>query len=65
MAQLTDKQYVDAGGGECPYCASLDLDAGVMENDYTTAWQKVKCLKCGKVWGDIYSLVGYEELEDY
>ena len=50
------KKYLARGGVSCPFCGSLELDAQHFETDCQRAYQKVKCLSCGRRWHDGYTL---------
>ena len=57
--QMTDKEYVRANGGVCPYCGSADLDWGGFDFEGEYFFQKVVCQACDKEWGDRYIMNGY------
>lgn len=42
----------------CPFCGSDDIEGDRMEIMGTSAYQPIKCNKCGKKWDDIYKLTG-------
>jgi len=47
----------------CPFCNSDNVEAGYLETDGNSAWQRITCLDCRKEWNDLYDLVGYEEIK--
>ena len=60
LPPMTDSEYVEGGGGKCPFCRGEDIEGidGV-EIDSGTAWQRVYCAGCERTWQDSYRLVGY------
>lgn len=62
MTQLTDQEYVNKGGGCCPYCQSANIEGDSIDIDANIAWQEVRCLDCEQIWHDVYKLIGYEEI---
>lgn len=63
MSNMTNEQYVAAGGCKCPVCGSESITGGPVEVDAGTAWQPITCGDCHANWNDVYNLVGYAELE--
>lgn len=65
MRKLTSaakRKYVERAYGKCPYCQSEDITGCSVEIDGNGAWQEVCCDSCGRRWGDLYRLVGIEEI---
>lgn len=60
---LTDKQYVDSCGSQCPNCHKDTLEGDSWSAEGDCATQEVSCLTCGATWLDVYNLVGYTDLE--
>ena len=60
---LTDKAYVQAGGGICPFCTSTSITGEPIEVDGNGAFQNVSCEDCNGVWMDKYQLTGYLVVE--
>lgn len=56
--------YLDKHGQRCPQCGSYDIEAHSIEVDSVTALQEVTCNSCGAAWNDLYSLQGFELLEE-
>jgi hypothetical protein len=54
-------EYLEAGGSFCPFCRASDITGGSMDFDSGSIEQKITCEVCGKVWFDVYRLVGVEE----
>ena len=57
--RMTDKQYVDIRGIQCPHCHSENISGNTIEVDAGEATQEVGCDDCGATWLDAYKLVGY------
>ncbi len=46
----------------CPWCGSEDLSFNAPHNrEHDTVTQLMKCLKCKRLWKDIYRLDGIEQ----
>jgi formate dehydrogenase maturation protein FdhE len=58
-----EKEYLEGGGGRCPFCGSPNIVGDHIEVDGSTAWQEVSCNACEKRWHDVYNLVGAQEIE--
>lgn len=58
----TADKYAEAHGAFCPACQSSDIEGGTFEADNNYAWRRVKCLRCGASWNDVYKLTGYNNL---
>ncbi len=43
-------------GALCPFCGSDDLSA--KSSDFDGCYLIVTCLSCGKIWSDIYKIIG-------
>ncbi len=59
---LSNDQYVEKIGAECPNCHSENLSMGKMQTDADFAWMEVECLDCKALRNDVYNLVGYSSL---
>ena len=59
--KLSQTDYVNRGGGECPWCGSIDLQGHEHLFDEDTAELEVTCDLCGKAWTEEYKLSGYRE----
>jgi len=56
------EEYISAGGTNCPYCGSTDIDGnGVDFDDNEEATEEVECNQCKKRWIDTYELTGFME----
>ena len=50
-------EYINSGGLTCYYCGDNDIDSTEIPHfEGLEIRQEVHCLKCGKVWTDIYKL---------
>jgi hypothetical protein len=56
---MTDAEYLEEGGGLCPYCRSNQLEASDENFDGTTCEVVVRCHSCTETWFDHYELTGY------
>lgn len=63
---MTDEEYVEKVGCECPVkaCGSTDIVGGETEMGGNYATQEVSCNACGATWFDVYKLIGYDQLCD-
>jgi hypothetical protein len=61
---MTQQEYLSYKGVRCPFCESINLDAGDVETDAGGASQPVTCKDCGEEWVDQYKLVGYDKDPD-
>ncbi len=64
MPELTDKQYVEAGGNKCPNCLSENVEntgAAQTANDYR--WRLMRCRGGKSTWNKNYVLAGYSALD--
>lgn len=61
---MDEKEYVERGGAECPFCYSDSIETGSKSFETTMLFWSMTCLTCGKTWDDRYELVGYESVED-
>lgn len=54
-------QYLDCGGGKCPWCGSTDIE-GTGESNSDADWHnnEIICNVCGAVWLDIYTISGVQ-----
>lgn len=64
MTPLSSIEYVQIGGVRCPFCADDDIEGKSLNVDQGGASQKIGCNACGKIWWDLYTLTGYEPIED-
>lgn len=60
---LTSKQYVESSGVKCPNCEDTDLSSDDMDFGGSEVIVNIVCENCGAYWVDVYSLVGYDNLE--
>ena len=59
--RLSDAEYVNGGGSNCPYCGSLHIEGVAGVNvEGGMALQEIRCLDCDSAWQDIYRLIGYQ-----
>jgi len=64
MKPMTDREYVRQSGRKCPACRSIAIDGTCrIDIDGNGASQKVVCADCDASWIDLYSLIGYVDLE--
>ena len=57
---MTDEEFVRSGGNLCPFCWSenISCEGHMYENG-----QKTVCEECGKVWYELYKLIGWEGID--
>ena len=61
---LTNAEFVSHAGTRCPACVSEDIrTTDNVQIDDGSAWQDVECIDCHAEWQDVYSLVGYDNLD--
>lgn len=60
---MTQEEYLEHSGTQCPMCRCSELEAGHPEVDCTSAWTKTTCLTCGVSFREVFILAFYE-LED-
>ena len=53
-------QYLSNNGAMCPFCQSDDIEGDTLQSD-GDVWQNVRCLDCGRVWQDIYTLTAIDQ----
>lgn len=53
------RQFVEAGGTQCPQCRSSDLDCGAVQLDELCAYQEICCRNCQLKFFAVYRLAGY------
>jgi len=63
---LSEDDYFDGGGVQCPVCGGFHCVKAEkdFEGERPELTQTVSCFRCGAIWQDKYSLVGYEDLRD-
>lgn len=60
---MTNQEYAECGGNQCPHCRSDDVEASRnVEVDVGYASQLIQCNSCKAEWWDNYILVGYEDV---
>ena len=59
MTIMTEKEYVESGGAECPFCRGGDIGGDDLEWFDGAMSQEMHCLHCGARWLDKYDLVGF------
>jgi len=57
-------KYVRLGFGACPQCGSQTLAHGEVEMVGRSAYEDVRCQACGARWNNLYTLTGFEIVED-
>lgn len=59
---MTQKAYLKARGGTCPFCRSGDITGEFIDVDDSSCTQEVSCGACEGRWYDIYKLTGYDTI---
>ena len=66
MARMSDDEFVETGGGSCPYCRSKNTCAQEqIQGEGDEANRMAECHDCGRVWCECYILVGYVSEEEF
>lgn len=58
------KEYVENGGGFCPFCKSEKTRGYTGDFIDEHAFQKMQCFSCFKQWTDIFTLSDVEPKEE-
>ena len=58
---MSNEEYLEAGGNECPFCGSRDIAGGPFASDCDYAWRSVDCNTCEKSWTENFKMTGYEK----
>jgi len=61
--RLSQTDYVNRGGRECPWCGSGDLEGHNGSFNCDSATLEVGCLSCDRYWTAEYQLLGYREIK--
>lgn len=61
-AVMTDEEYVETGGLQCPYCRSDEIAGQSFDGEGRHVWSEVHCNECKADWVDIYTLASFEKL---
>lgn len=62
MYKDLEKEYIKAGGTQCPFCKSSSITGKGFETDGGDVWQEIECEACGMSWLDCYVLKGIEAI---
>lgn len=70
--EMTDARFVYEGGVMCPFCRSINIENcdapkindGKIVQEGNTIFQEVECYDCGRIWAEIYQLIGWESMEE-
>jgi hypothetical protein len=60
MIALSQEEYVDAQGLQCPYCQVFDTELINDDPCRTDLSNHVRCCACGKTWFELLKVVGWE-----
>ena len=60
------RTYMHHNGAMCPICNGRDFDAGSLQIDGSTVWQKISCTNpdCEAEWTDVYKL-NHVDIDSY
>jgi hypothetical protein len=61
---LSPKEYAERQGAVCPVCGSKNIVAGNGETRSDIRTENIDCNGCGASWTDIFTLSGYDNLEE-
>jgi hypothetical protein len=56
LTEAQKKEYVEDGGGYCPYCKSHSYEGGSLDFEAGGIYQSMHCVECGETWVDAYHL---------
>ena len=63
MQFMTETEYVKSEGTKCPACHGANITGFSVNTGGGGASQEMSCDDCDAEWNDVYTLVGYNELE--
>lgn len=58
--QLTQKEYIEKLGIQCPFCKSTNTHINDTDYDAGTISQDIECDDCNATWQHVYTLTGYD-----
>jgi transposase-like protein len=58
--RLTEEQYAEKLGCQCPFCKSTNIFGKSSNFDAGTISQDIECDDCSATWQDVYTLTGYD-----
>jgi len=61
--RLSQTDYVNRYGGECPWCESTDIQRSDHAFNRNMAALDMYCSRCGESWTADYKLIGYMEVK--
>ena len=64
LSRQQQREYVDNGGGRCPFYQSDNLSGGAWDAEYGTAYHEIACVSCGERWTTVYLLDHIYQMED-
>lgn len=59
--QMTDAEYRECKGLNCPYCRSTEIEGGSVTVENGQAFQDISCNECDEEWTDSYDLKGWSQ----
>lgn len=60
MKPMTDQEYIEQRGMNCPECRSTFVAFGHGEIEGTNYILEGCCESCGAEWHEVYAMTGYE-----
>ena len=61
VAPMSQKDFINSAGQECPFCRSDDLEFdGDVRLNMDKCYNDCRCFACDKGWIETYTLTGYE-----
>jgi hypothetical protein len=57
-------EYIEAGGGFCPYCHSDEIEEEDIYYDSGSRDYRIGCLSCSRKWWEHYTLEEIIKIED-
>jgi len=59
-ALMTNQEYLDASGNECPFCHGRNIQGREINSDCDYAWRTVDCDDCDAQWTENFKMTGFE-----
>lgn len=55
---ITEQEYIENGGNNCPYCNSDDIESQTPELENGFVFVEVCCNSCEKYWIEEFTMTG-------
>ena len=64
LTQTIANDYIEKGGGFCPFCGSYNLDCYSLDVEGGRVYQRIRCIDCQRSWVDGYTLNSIQDWDD-